>query len=133
MNIYGPDGLRFKSDLGEVAATVSLVSAVAQVVLADGQLPSEYEYLYTVSPTESVEVGQIILVNRDSAPRTIYLYVEVPSSSGARLITPDGMFLEPGVMVNVLPAPLQLSGGTYLAGHADAADQVDYLITGTRQ
>lgn len=103
-------------------------------VLADGQLSASVLPLYVVNNDVSTEVHQIILSVKGIEERTINIYLSVRQTNGEfgpnRLITPQGLILDPGDLCYVLDDPIQLNIGDRIMGTADLGSSVDYVVTG---
>jgi hypothetical protein len=95
--------------------------------LGRGLLSAAQAALYTVQTGFRADITSIILVNTDTAARTVNIWHT--SGSTSRRISPKDGSMEPGDMW-VLGDGLVLSSGDSLDGAASVANVISYEISG---
>ena len=98
--------------------------------LADGQLPSSKNTLYTVLPSTSTIVKTITYVNSTASTIAVNLYVNIGGTS--RRIIPTNMSMAAGALM-IFDDELTLAAGNTIEGDASAATSIDYVIEGVEE
>lgn len=99
------------------------------IVIASGQLPNAKTTLYTVPTGFKLKVTFLYLCNDDGSSRTPLLYVDASGTS--RKFFTKVMLTKTTEKVIEGGTVLDLEEGDLLEGSCDAANVVDYVITGT--
>lgn len=100
-------------------------------LLADGQLPSTLEDLYTVPAGYTTTVVTMTFVNTSTATVTMDIYV-LKAAGTARRIIPKSLGLGIGYAM-IFDDAICLGAGDKIQGVASAALAVDYTIHGVEQ
>jgi len=95
--------------------------------LAQGQLPNSKGTLYTTPDLTQTVINSIVLVNTDSAARTVNLYLKHGTS---RRLIPVASILPAGASGYSDSDKLTLGAGDLIEGDASVASVVDYVISG---
>jgi hypothetical protein len=103
--------------------------AITWATLADGQLAASKGTLYTA--VGQVAITAILLVNTDSASRTVNLYIKRSGGTSRRIAGKD-ISLAAGGSLNGCDDSMgiRLSNGDLIEGDASSATVVDFMICG---
>lgn len=100
--------------------------------LANGQAPATKTDVYTVpGPSPSAIVNSVLLVNTNTGA-TRYVNIYADFGTGSRQLSPVDLAVGPGSQVE-LDFSLTLESGHKLQLEADAAGEVDYVISGVQE